>query len=257
MHNYNLGRFTSPDEPLIDQWKHEPQSWSLYISVRNNPLRLVDPSGTLAEGNCLERKECKLDDEGKEYYEGEDGNPVYVDEPPIIVYLEHLNILFPFFVDKEEITKMIVLQNSTFLEAKTYFQDFLAQQGVSKDLIWVFREDIIPQADGILIKTPLPSRNEELVKRCYEMGYERKLGVCFIAFALLDSHPCCYVQLPSDDTEAEYMLMSDGLKCSMNTDLLEAKSVNSGLTWAISKFTRRIFENIGYPANMPDKNHCF
>jgi RHS repeat-associated protein len=39
------GRFTSPDEPLADQFANDPQSWNLYSYVRNNPLRYVDPSG--------------------------------------------------------------------------------------------------------------------------------------------------------------------------------------------------------------------
>ncbi len=39
------GRFTSPDEPLIDQQREDPQSWNLYGYVRNNPLQFVDPTG--------------------------------------------------------------------------------------------------------------------------------------------------------------------------------------------------------------------
>lgn len=39
------GRFTSPDQPLIDQWESDPQSWNLYGYVRNNPLRYVDHGG--------------------------------------------------------------------------------------------------------------------------------------------------------------------------------------------------------------------
>jgi len=41
------GRFTSPDEPFIDQDVNDPQSWNLYGYVRNNPLRFVDPSGQI------------------------------------------------------------------------------------------------------------------------------------------------------------------------------------------------------------------
>jgi RHS repeat-associated protein len=39
------GRFTSPDEPFVDQWAQNPQSWNLYSYGRNNPLRFVDPTG--------------------------------------------------------------------------------------------------------------------------------------------------------------------------------------------------------------------
>ena len=39
------GRFTSPDETLLDQWQNDPQSWNLYSYVRNNPLKYNDPLG--------------------------------------------------------------------------------------------------------------------------------------------------------------------------------------------------------------------
>jgi RHS repeat-associated protein len=39
------GRFTSPDEPLIDQDPADPQSWNLYSYVRNNPLANIDLTG--------------------------------------------------------------------------------------------------------------------------------------------------------------------------------------------------------------------
>jgi RHS repeat-associated protein len=40
-----LGRFTSPDEALLDQNPSNPQSWNLYSYVRNKPLTSFDPSG--------------------------------------------------------------------------------------------------------------------------------------------------------------------------------------------------------------------
>jgi RHS repeat-associated protein len=43
------GRFTSPDQPFVDQYGSNPQSWNLYSYVRNNPLRLVDPTGHFAQ----------------------------------------------------------------------------------------------------------------------------------------------------------------------------------------------------------------
>ncbi len=39
------GRFTSPDNFVNDTHVSDPQSWNLYVYVRNNPLTLTDPSG--------------------------------------------------------------------------------------------------------------------------------------------------------------------------------------------------------------------
>ena len=39
------GRFTSPDLPFVDQIQSDPQSWNIYTFVRNNPLKLTDPTG--------------------------------------------------------------------------------------------------------------------------------------------------------------------------------------------------------------------
>jgi RHS repeat-associated protein len=44
-----MGRFTSADEPLVDQDPGNPQSWNLYGYVRNNPLSLIDPTGRSCE----------------------------------------------------------------------------------------------------------------------------------------------------------------------------------------------------------------
>jgi RHS repeat-associated protein len=53
-----LGRFTSPDVPLADQWEKDPQSWNLYSYVRNNPLRAIDPTGR----KCVDTSNGPADD---------------------------------------------------------------------------------------------------------------------------------------------------------------------------------------------------
>jgi RHS repeat-associated protein len=44
-----IGRFLSPDGPLVDQEVGDPQSWNLYSYVRNSPMILIDPTGMYDE----------------------------------------------------------------------------------------------------------------------------------------------------------------------------------------------------------------
>lgn len=47
-YSYMQGRFTSPDDFINDTNATDPQSWNLYVYVRNNPLVFVDPTGMRA-----------------------------------------------------------------------------------------------------------------------------------------------------------------------------------------------------------------
>lgn len=97
----------------------------------------------------------------------------------------------------------------SFDEAKQFFQNFLSEQGLSSDLLWIFGEDIICLSKRLLIKVPLPAENESFAEVCYNVGRERDFGICLHAFCLLDERPCCYVWLPEDDLDAQYSLMGN------------------------------------------------
>jgi RHS repeat-associated protein len=56
MFGSSLGRFTSPDDFLNDTHTSDPQSWNLYVYVRNNPIRYVDPSGEIKK-DCGKNKD--------------------------------------------------------------------------------------------------------------------------------------------------------------------------------------------------------
>lgn len=47
MHNFNLGRFSSPDPLMASAKRVLPQTWNRYTYVINNPLNLIDPSGMI------------------------------------------------------------------------------------------------------------------------------------------------------------------------------------------------------------------
>src|SRR5687767_5352730 len=114
---------------------------------------------------------------------------------------------------------------TTFREAKEFFQNFLSEQGLSSDLLWVFGEDIICLPKRFLIKVPLPAENESFAETFYNIGVERDFGVCLYAFCLLDGRPCCYVQLPEDDLDAQYSLMGNlSVKYSVRSDLINAEA---------------------------------
>ncbi len=74
--NSGFGRFSSPDDFLNDTHVNDPQSWNLYVYVRNNPLYFVDPDGEVkrdADGNVItvERKDKDRNTKtinGKTYY---------------------------------------------------------------------------------------------------------------------------------------------------------------------------------------------
>jgi len=54
----SMGRFMSPDHPLIDQHPENPQSWNLYSYGLNNPLVMVDPTGEYVCGTGVTQSMC-------------------------------------------------------------------------------------------------------------------------------------------------------------------------------------------------------
>ena len=79
-----LGRFMSADEPFADQRESNPQSWSLYSYVRNNPLNLIDPIGLAAD--CPPGFEGCYFRDGTWYTLDENGNEVSFD--PVVIVIE-------------------------------------------------------------------------------------------------------------------------------------------------------------------------
>ena len=140
---------------------------------------------------------------------------------------------------------MLLLCNSPFEESKKIFQEFLSEQQISSDLLWIFQEDALLRKDVVLVKTPNPDENENLAEKLYEIGRDRNLGIWFHAFALLDSRPCCYIQLPYDQDEAERLLIGNSyLKCSIRNPLMEAKPFTNKVMWNVHKISYGSFQEL-------------
>lgn len=129
---------------------------------------------------------------------------------------------------------------TSFDEALLRFREFLSGQGLSTGVAWVFHEDVIFQRERIFIKTPIPAENEIRARACYESGQKRDFGINLQAFCLLESRPCCYILLPEDGLDAQYLLMSNiSLKLSVWTNLRKAEPISNLLKWQALKLWNR------------------
>lgn len=122
------------------------------------------------------------------------------------------------------------LQMPTFANAVEQYREFLVSQQISSQLLWVFREDVTSHKRRVFVKESLPPENEQIVARLYKIGCQRGLGVQLDVFCLLHSRPCCYILLPKDEFEAECKMIG-GLKLSVPTELIQARSVTSNFLW--------------------------
>lgn len=109
-----------------------------------------------------------------------------------------------------------------FGEAIETFKPFLRGQGVSDSLRWIWRDTIISRRGSgtrrlanrslYIDASRLATENEIL--DYYNVGVARNLGIAFSVFCIADGLPYCYVDLPEDEADAEYKMMSS-LKCSI------------------------------------------
>ncbi len=149
---------------------------------------------------------------------------------------------------------LIPVKDTSFAEAVSSFKEFLSGQGLSSDFRWVFREDVIFQQGHILIRTPLPAGNESRAEACYELGRERDYGVVLKAFCLLESRPCCYIVLPTDNIDAQHMLVSNvAVKYIIRTDLAEAEPISNPLKWYVLRLLNRKSHILSFDDHIPSR----
>lgn len=135
---------------------------------------------------------------------------------------------------------------TSFKEAEDHFKDWLAGRGLSSDLLWIFREDVLFLDGRIYLRTPIDADNHKRAKAFYELAQARNFGVGLHGFCLLEDRICCYQTLPEDDIDAQYKLMSNvGVKYSYSMDLSDAVKISSGIIWRIRSWQslRRRFTN--------------
>src|SRR4051812_23758494 len=91
-----------------------------------------------------------------------------------------------------------------FARAAEQMREFIGNQWVLRQPVWVFREDVASVKWRIWVRTPLPVQNAARAEELYERARARGLGVVLEVLCLLDFEPCCYVWWPRDAEEASY-----------------------------------------------------
>jgi len=142
----------------------------------------------------------------------------------------------------------------SFQEAQSHFKKWLATDGPSSDLLWLFREDVIFLYDRVFIRMPIPAENETRMARCFELGQERGFGLNLHGFCLLDSQLCCYVALPKDDLESQYMLMGpDAVKYSWRNEIPLAEAIRNPMLWKIRSWQSNRARFSHFDSHLPSK----
>lgn len=134
----------------------------------------------------------------------------------------------------------MTLAETAFEDAKSAFTAFLANNGLDTRILWVFNEDLYSRNTDLFktdfwLKLPLPSANEDFARRHFEMGKKKGFGLALTAFASCDEGLCCSFIVPTDDEDAQYMLMGpEHLKYSyVDVDMPVAKVVRSKILWKL------------------------
>lgn len=139
------------------------------------------------------------------------------------------------------------------------FKGFLVQQCLGTDILWIFREDAAAVKRGISVKVPLLAENESLARRYYSYGQERGLGLCIQMLCVLESRPCCFIWVPTDQTDAGCAMIS-GLKMSIPVERINARAVRSSCIWKIRRHLAKrsnmqwILDQLPARADIPQRN---
>lgn len=158
-----LGRFSSPDDFFNDTAIIDPQSWNLYVYVRNNPLNYVDPTGkkiwisfteTITEfdedGNEVQRSVQRT----VEYRNGgllnEDGSEYAGDNSYALQARDFLNILSQDKVLGAMIGDLVTSGKNHTIMRNPQFPDVNRQDDVPNGTIvyWSGKDSKVPNGKG-------------------------------------------------------------------------------------------------------------
>lgn len=133
----------------------------------------------------------------------------------------------------------MITAETSFVQAIEKFKEFLAQNSLPTEILWVFIEDTFSRKSEFYethfwLKLPLPKENRYYTERYYEIGQQKNLGIAISAFALCENKVCCSLVLPKDEEDSELLFMSPKfLKFTFAKDLPKAQPVRNYIQWKL------------------------
>jgi hypothetical protein len=122
--------------------------------------------------------------------------------------------------------------SATFDESVTQFQDFLQNNGYSREVVWITPRDVILTRKRLIyVKFPVPRDNERFVRELFELGTTNRRGILFETICSAANIAFCRAWVPANDSERHRFLMPEGLKMSAHTCRVAAFTVQNGLHW--------------------------
>lgn len=130
-------------------------------------------------------------------------------------------------------TPLHLCDSPPFDEAVSAFRNFLREQGQNDTVLWIWRNSIISRrgsgsrknASRRIFIDRHALADDESIRKYYDAGVERGLGIALRVFCVAEGSPLCYIYLPEDETAAEYSMMSS-LKCCLPTPCPTATFLN-------------------------------
>ena len=122
-----------------------------------------------------------------------------------------------------------------FDEACCRLRDFLGDEDLSPEFLWLFREDVTFSRGRWWVRIPVPEQNEVRARELYDQARARGIGIRINAELLLDSRPCCALQLPISVSEAADT-WSLGFVLSVAQSPPVATPIRSNLGWLLRRF---------------------
>lgn len=132
------------------------------------------------------------------------------------------------------------------------FLRFLAEQGFSTELEWVFREDVTNCRSRYWVRVPVPETNAALARQYYEEGRRGGLGVTLEVLCRIANRSVCFVWWPKNAQEASYA-MQGPLKLKVPMEPTYAIPVRGRWLWAARCWLNRYRLCVTFAGLLPSR----